>query len=277
MLAAHVQEDNNLPPWKQPPPYGFEFPQLAAEDLNRSISVAEYQERLKTNAEGFQKLKSIDITVRRVILNEIENSSDFLSNTDRARGKLYPGIACRVYRRTGVLLTVSSLRRTLQSAIGTLRSLLAKAIWKLKLDGMELEQYLWNCKTYPSIRFYRQRMQAYEQKLRNRILTELSNSNGTQLTIQNEDDDENEIMDFVDSTSNISDDIEIHHINRPHNDSDQQEMSSFYHTVVKGEHGEQNAGHSGTLPAVHNGTLATIPNGTSSAKYAREVAVRIGS
>uniref|UniRef100_A0A1I7U1U0 DUF4806 domain-containing protein n=1 Tax=Caenorhabditis tropicalis TaxID=1561998 RepID=A0A1I7U1U0_9PELO len=236
MLAAHVKEEL-LPSWKQPPPHGFKFPQLPAEDPNRTLSVTEYHEKLKSTPKEFRKLRSIDVSVKRVVLNEIEKIPDMWSKEDTfGRRKYYPLIACSVFKRTGALLTISSLRRTLKSAITSLRSRLIKAISELKLDGMDLEKHLWKWNSYPSILFYRHYMQAWEGKLRNKMP---SDSSDTENTIQMENDDENESMDFANDNSSISNDIEVDDMNRTHTDSDQQHVPSF-HRGAEIEHGEQN-------------------------------------
>uniref|UniRef100_A0A1I7TPF3 MADF domain-containing protein n=1 Tax=Caenorhabditis tropicalis TaxID=1561998 RepID=A0A1I7TPF3_9PELO len=165
-MSSITQAQSNVQLWQQPPPAGFNIPTIPPVVSTRTLTVKE-----------------------RTILFEIEKRPQLWAEKKSfaMQKKLWPAVACDVYKRTGIILNIQSLRRVFKSTKTNLRGHLAKAIFEFNLEGMEMEEFLWkNAEMYGSIRFYRTSTQKLEQEYRNKRLS----NQGSTVDIDDKDEED---------------------------------------------------------------------------------------
>ncbi|CCD61967.1 Protein lin-8 [Caenorhabditis elegans] len=153
-----------VPFYKLPPP--VPLPPLPPPDPTRYFSTEKYIALSKDEKFKFDDYDVNDETLKKVVLNEIGKCPDIWSSRSQAAiMEHYPIVATETYRRTGLLLSIKSLKQIYKCGKDNLRNRLRVAIVSKRLTPAQVEAYMWRWEFYGFIRYYRDYTQRWEADL----------------------------------------------------------------------------------------------------------------
>ncbi|UMM19736.1 hypothetical protein L5515_015212 [Caenorhabditis briggsae] len=153
-----------IPLYKLPPL--VPLPELPESDPSRKLSVGVYWENCKKKEFQFDQLDFSNDTLKKVVLSEIERHPEIWSSRKgNSHQKMFPQIAVDVFKRTGILLSIPSIKSIYKCAKDNLRNRLRIAVVRHRLSPEDVERYMWRWDFYGFIRFYREHTQHWEAEL----------------------------------------------------------------------------------------------------------------
>ncbi|EFO88844.1 CRE-LIN-8 protein [Caenorhabditis remanei] len=142
------------------------LPTLPGPDPSRKLDFKDYCELLKVPGYQFDEVDQSNEVMKKVVLSEIEKRPEVWSSRKGSSiQKTFPMIAVATFKRTGVLLSVPSIKSVYKCAKDNLRNRLRIAICRHKLSPEAVEKYMWRWDFYGFIRFYREHTQHWEAEL----------------------------------------------------------------------------------------------------------------
>lgn len=120
----------------------------------------------KDRRHPFDPIDFTNDTLKKTVLEEIYKHPEIWSSRKgNTYQKTFPQIAVDVYKRTGITLSIPSIKSIYKCAKDNLRNRLRIAIVRSRLSPEETEKYMWKWDFYGYIRFYRVHTQHWEADL----------------------------------------------------------------------------------------------------------------
>ncbi|EGT45908.1 hypothetical protein CAEBREN_05798 [Caenorhabditis brenneri] len=163
-MAEPSTETSKKPIYELPAPRPEE--ELPEVDKSRHFRVERYWDIARDPDYSFDELDLTDDVCKKVILSEIRKVPDIWSTRkNQTSQSKWPAIAVAAFLRTGVLLSINSMKTIYKCAKDNLRNRLRYAIIKKHYSPKQVEEYLWGWDYYPFIRYYRKYLVKWEANL----------------------------------------------------------------------------------------------------------------
>ncbi|EGT41372.1 hypothetical protein CAEBREN_03608 [Caenorhabditis brenneri] len=153
-MAKPPTESPTIPVYELPPPWPEE--KLPEENGTRYFPIEKYWEISKDTNYSFDELDLNDDVCKKVVLSEIRKVPDIWCSRKNITAQSYwPVVAVGTFKRTGILLSIMSIKTIYKCAKDNLRNRLRFAVVKKRYSPKQVEKYMWGWDYYPFIRYFR--------------------------------------------------------------------------------------------------------------------------